>query len=55
MPLPGEKLDKDMTQTHDQPRRWKVHIRQLEIVNMIDEACDPFLQIIIGGTHYVTA
>jgi hypothetical protein len=34
-------------------RRWKVHIFQIEVVNMTNEPIDPFLQIIIGGNYYV--
>jgi hypothetical protein len=34
-------------------RRWKVHIFQIEVVNMTKEPIDPFLQFIIGGNYYV--
>lgn len=49
-----EKRDAESLKQHEMPKRWKVHISQLEIVTMLEEACDPFLQIIVGGTHYVS-
>lgn len=50
---PDEKFDPEVKRMNELMRRWKVHIFQIEVVNMTKEPIDPFLQIIIGGNYYV--
>ena len=54
LPKPEEKFEAEEKKQNELIRRWKVHVYQIEIVNLTNKTMDPFIQFIIGGDYYVS-